>query len=244
MEVGEFWGLIEHAVRRHPARGERAGWLQAQLSLRPVDEILDFEAHLDDASDRAMSWLMWGAAYRILGGCSDDGFCYFRSWLMSLGRATFTRVVADPDALALVPAVRRLSGRQRRDWRAHEWPEWEELDFVASEAFEGVRGEGANIYRAVEQHRAHPRLDTLADEHWNFDDPAEMARRLPQLTTLFPLPQPRRGTPEPDVDTPAEIPGQLTIPGLPGDPDPGGPPPGSVPHPGMTAHESTSGMTP
>jgi hypothetical protein len=247
VDVGEFWGLIERAVRDHPDVDARSDWLQAQLSACATDDILDFEAHLDDASDRAMTWLMWGAAYRILGGCSDDGFCDFRTWLMSLGRQTFERVVDDPDALAELPQVSRLAGRERADWTPAEWPGWEGLNYVASEAFEGVRGEGANIYRAVEEHRARPRPATLQDEDWHFDDPAETARRLPRLTGLFPSSDAQRtarlhaelaaqgrrpadfyfGGPapgRPDGGQPPdgiEIPGQLTIPGLPERPRPG-----------------------
>ena len=48
---------------------------------------------------------LWGAAYLINGGASDDGFEYFRGWLMTQGRAVFARAVADPDSLAELPAV-------------------------------------------------------------------------------------------------------------------------------------------
>jgi len=36
-------------------------------------------------------------------------FWYFLPWLVGLGREYFDRVVADPDALADVPEVRRLA---------------------------------------------------------------------------------------------------------------------------------------
>ena len=41
-----------------------------------------------------------GAAYLLNGGCSDDGFEYFRGWLISRGRAVFEKALADPDSLA------------------------------------------------------------------------------------------------------------------------------------------------
>ncbi|MFC9245678.1 DUF4240 domain-containing protein [Streptomyces sp. NPDC057136] len=49
---------------------------------------------------------LWAAAYVINGGCSDDGFDYFRGWLIAQGREVFERTAADPDALAEVPIVR------------------------------------------------------------------------------------------------------------------------------------------
>jgi hypothetical protein len=45
-------------------------------------------------------WDLWGAAYLINGGCSDDGFDYFRGWLLSQGRAIWQATLADPDSLA------------------------------------------------------------------------------------------------------------------------------------------------
>jgi hypothetical protein len=47
-----------------------------------------------------------GAAYLINGRCSDDGVEYFRGWLIAQGRATYERVVADPDALADLRDIR------------------------------------------------------------------------------------------------------------------------------------------
>jgi hypothetical protein len=36
---------------------------------------------------------MWVAAYLMNGGCSDDGFDYFRGWLIAQGRTTLEQVV-------------------------------------------------------------------------------------------------------------------------------------------------------
>ena len=52
---------------------------------------------------KANTWKLWAAAYVMNGGCSDDGFRYFRDWLISEGRALFERAVKDPDALSAVP---------------------------------------------------------------------------------------------------------------------------------------------
>lgn len=36
------------------------------------------------------------------GGCSDDGFEYFRAWLISRGKKVYEKAMADPDTLAEV----------------------------------------------------------------------------------------------------------------------------------------------
>jgi hypothetical protein len=51
----------------------------------------------------------WGAAYLANGGCSDDGFDYFRGWLIGQGRKVYETVLADPDSLAA-----HADGRDRR----------------------------------------------------------------------------------------------------------------------------------
>ena len=50
----------------------------------------------------AYHWDLWGAAYLINGGCSDDGFEYFRRWLVLQGRDVFQAAVSNPDTLAEV----------------------------------------------------------------------------------------------------------------------------------------------
>jgi hypothetical protein len=55
---------------------------------------------------------LWAAAYVINGGCSDDGFDYFRGWLMLQGREAFGQAVADPDSLADLAAVRLAIANQ------------------------------------------------------------------------------------------------------------------------------------
>ena len=54
---------------------------------------------------------LWAAAYVINGGCSDDGFDYFRGWLIVQGRQVFERAVADPDALADLAVIPPAPGR-------------------------------------------------------------------------------------------------------------------------------------
>ncbi len=42
---------------------------------------------------------LWGAAYIINGGCSDDGFEYFRGWLILQGEKSFEDALKDPESL-------------------------------------------------------------------------------------------------------------------------------------------------
>ena len=58
-----------------------------------------FRERLDDVRERAYRWDLWAAAYIINGGASDDGFQYFRAWLVSRGQSVFEQALKDPAGL-------------------------------------------------------------------------------------------------------------------------------------------------
>ncbi|MFB9546252.1 DUF4240 domain-containing protein [Micromonospora sagamiensis] len=191
LDVDDFWALVEGSATVTVQPDERLAWLTDRLAERPLAEVLDFAARLDEARGRADTWRLWAAALRICGGlCSDDGFHYFQAWLVGLGRETFDRVVADPDALADVPQVRRLAGRPVRDWADDEWPDWECLDYVADEAYERITRVHEGLDEALEARGLERSLiPDPQDEEWDLTDPVEFARRCPRLAELFPVPR-------------------------------------------------------
>src|SRR5262245_31843830 len=94
----QFWDHIRVTRRRDPEEhGER---LANRLAKLPAKEILDFDYWWDVALKEAYQWNLWGAAYLINGGCSDDGFEYFCRWLVLQGRDVFQKAVKSPDTLA------------------------------------------------------------------------------------------------------------------------------------------------
>lgn len=116
---------------------------------------------------------LWAAAYVINGGCSDDGFDYFRGWLIVQGHGVYERVVADPDTLADLPVVRAKTPTAGP-------VECEDTLYIAPRTYRAVTGEG--LPRGTFTIR-YPELDP--DWGFDFDDRAEMTRRLPRLGALF-----------------------------------------------------------
>ena len=70
------------------------------LALLSADEIISFDKIFNAYRKAAYRWDLWGAAYLINGGCSDDGFEHFRRWLIGQGQTVFDAALADPDSLA------------------------------------------------------------------------------------------------------------------------------------------------
>jgi len=175
----DFWRLVEdaRAAVPDPADADAVAAEAAALPAeRPREQIV--------AAQRVIWQLMadsyrtdpWAAAYHINGGCSDDGFDYFRGRLILRGRAVFERAVADPDSLADLPAVRAAA-------QTGEELESEAALGIAWDAHRSATGENllAGSFRIRFPQRA-PRWDFEKD----FDkDRAETRRRLPRLWTLY-----------------------------------------------------------
>ncbi|MEH0933241.1 DUF4240 domain-containing protein [Micromonospora sp. CPCC 205558] len=184
LDVTGFWELIEESA----GRADRAGWIERRLAARTPTEIVEFDIAFTSARRRAETWTMWAAGYRIMSGlCSADGFWYFLPWLVGLGRDSFDRVVADPDALADVPQVRRLAAMRIDRWTDDDWPEWEALNYVSRQAYDTATGENEGIIDALRAlHHEYPEDPAPTGDEWDFDDEAETGRRLPRLSALFP----------------------------------------------------------
>lgn len=101
MNTDEFWQIIDTV---HAASGgdmdQKCELLRQRLSELEPQDLRDFIDHFDAADAAAYSWPLWGAAYVMHGGCSDDSFSDFRATLISHGRSTYERALADPESLS------------------------------------------------------------------------------------------------------------------------------------------------
>jgi hypothetical protein len=101
MDETDFWKIVQNANDISGGDMDRkCDALQQQISALPRAGAIEFAERFDAMMDKAYSWPMWGAAYVINGGCSDDTFTDFRAVLISRGRQAFERALSDPDSLA------------------------------------------------------------------------------------------------------------------------------------------------
>lgn len=172
MDKQTFWKLIETA-RAEAEPDQVAARAAALLAEHPVAEVAAAEQVLWDLLAESYRAPLWAAAYLINGGCSDDGFDYFRGWLLTRGEAVFTAALADPDSLADHPPVRAAAagGRHLEDESALS---------IAWTAYESATGKPlpSDSFRIT-----YPPLDPSWD--FDFDDREELTRRLPRLSGLF-----------------------------------------------------------
>ena len=178
MDEATFWAVIDDARREAEAdldvdRGAVADLLAEgvtdRLARLPAADIVAFDGLVTAKRRAARTWPLWAAGYLLCGGCSDDGFEYFRLWLISRGRAVYEAAVADPDSLAAL-------ADPDADGEAYEC---EPLMSAAGEAHQ--RAFGTPLPDRVE---IEP-LNEPAGERWDFDDDAAMAARLPRLAAIY-----------------------------------------------------------
>jgi len=91
-----FWELISDSKRKGV---EQVEWLARELANKKTEEIIEFEIEFMKKMGQSYTSSLWGAAFVIMGGCSDDGFDYFRGWLISRGEEIFNQALANPEFL-------------------------------------------------------------------------------------------------------------------------------------------------
>ncbi|CAN5117490.1 hypothetical protein BH11PLA2_BH11PLA2_37990 [soil metagenome] len=171
MTEPEFWKLIEDT--RDELTEVHDENLVAALSKLPAKTILEFGFCWSNLSTRAYDWNLWGAAYVINGGCSDDGFMDFRTWLILEGEAIYKAALANPDSLADTNVQADEAGYQC---------------YPANDAYAEADDaeEGVEYYEAMEKHCGpHDRREEPTGEDWDFEDQDEVQKRLPKLYKKF-----------------------------------------------------------
>jgi Protein of unknown function (DUF4240) len=172
MSADQFWRIIGRAARSDHDPDAHMEALRVVLRELSPEEIISFEVAFRRYLNEAYTWDLWGAAYVVHGGCSDDGFEYFRRWLVSRGRDAYETALADPDGLA------QLAARPGSDG---VW-EFEEIYYVAKHVFEEKGGEGdVRDYSDPEAGLGGPGPSGDPFE----DDEAHLAKRYPNLWRRF-----------------------------------------------------------
>lgn len=104
-EVARFWAVVDSTAKHAPNQRAQTAALRSALEKMTVPQIEEFDRVFARKMSESYRWDLWRAAYVINGGASDDGFEYFRRWLISNGRAFYEQALSDPDSLAeTIPA--------------------------------------------------------------------------------------------------------------------------------------------
>lgn len=187
MDIGTFWEIIDFA------REENGGWedmyepLVDRLAELEADEILLWENIFNEYQCLSYKNKLWAAAYIINGGCSDDGFDYFRGWLTAQGKKVFLNALKEPDSLARVEV-------------AEEDVEFEDILSAASAAYFKKTGVEDDYDLFCDELNKNPLPDELKKEmaseieyatdidvEWDGNNEEGLKKLLPELCKTFDL---------------------------------------------------------
>ena len=74
--------------------------IENNLNELSPEEIIEFDNINRELINNAYDWNLWGAAYVINGGCSDDSFMDFRGWLIGQGKEVYFKALSNLDSLS------------------------------------------------------------------------------------------------------------------------------------------------
>src|SRR5262245_36540775 len=166
-----FWNVIlrslagTDSVRLRATKQERL--LEQELERLSLDEYTGFLWHFYTFDHQAYRRDLWAVAFVVMGGCSNDCFMDFRTWLVLRGKRVYTAALQNPDSLS--PEFNKIP--------KGDIPLWE---YYFSTLYDRRFGDGAHeeAYRRFKFSR-----ETLADpeNEWNSDDEASMKRLCPTV---------------------------------------------------------------
>lgn len=127
VSADKFWEIIECGRKEGESEKELALRLENALSTLDADSILQWGNIYELYHSMANKGKLWGAANIMDDGfCSDDGFHYFRAWLIGQGRDIYMAALNDPDSLSKLPV--------QKDVR------FERVNYAAYYAYEKMTG--------------------------------------------------------------------------------------------------------
>ncbi len=158
----QFWRLVDQVKGTKEPETAIAKLLR---KLTPK-ELVSYQEHFDTLAREAYRWDLWGAAYILGGGCSDDGFIDFRYGLIAKGKEVYESAIKDPDSLADLTIRGEIAN--------------ELFGYAAEELYEELTDQDEMPRLPPPKKRPKP-----LGEEWDFDDAKQNARRLPKLWAKY-----------------------------------------------------------
>lgn len=112
MDEKRFWDLISSTRPVSEPRGVKgpsdpsaeahAGALAEALCELGPEEVAAFDQVFRRKMDDLYTSELWGVAYLLLGGCSDDCFEYFRAGVIGRGERAYRAALENPETLGML----------------------------------------------------------------------------------------------------------------------------------------------
>lgn len=163
-----YWLIIAKSLEYSDNPETQIEVLISTLQQHSPEEIIGFELRTSMLLCDIYTSEVWCAAYLLKGGCSDDGFEYFRNWVISRGKRVYYATRENSDSL-----VDEINEDE-------DLFESEDFQYVAIEAFE--RKTKKDLY---EELKNQVMICPDIKFNWEDDDPDSMRQICPRLFAKF-----------------------------------------------------------
>lgn len=164
-----YWDIIENSLKETHSTEDQEIFLVNEVEKLTPKEMIGFRLRTDKLLYDSYTANLWCAAYIMQGGCTDDGFEYFRCWLISRGKDTFYKAKSNPDTL--IDLVKE----------GEDVYEFEGFWYVAINAFKNVTDKELYSYIDYDNFVTNDENYPLLNFTWNVDEPESMKKVCPVL---------------------------------------------------------------
>ncbi|MET0393706.1 MAG: DUF4240 domain-containing protein [Chitinophagaceae bacterium] len=173
LEEKTYWDIVDRSLKYRDDQDRQEQFLIAEIGKLTPRQMIGFRLRTDKLLYDTHTSAMWCAGYIMNGGCSDDGFEYFRNWVISRGKQVYDRAMVNPD---------NLVSEANEDLDVYEF---ETFWYVANEAFRQKTGKDLYDYIDDEIFKTNEAHYPPVQFTWQEDDPASMKKICPNLFARF-----------------------------------------------------------
>lgn len=168
-----YWNIINKSLKNTGGFDGQEQYLINEIKNLTPEEMIGFRLRTDKLLSDTYNSEMWCAGYIMNGGCSDDGFEYFRNWVISRGKETYYKAKENPDNL-IIEADKH-----------YDFYEFESFWYVALEAFKQKTGKEPYDYIDYDNFRTREGHYQQFKFTWDENDPESMKKICPRLFEKF-----------------------------------------------------------
>ena len=169
-----YWKIIDASLQNSTNQDEQEQFLISEISKLTPTQMVGFRLRTDKLLYDTYTSEMWCASYLMNGGSSDDGFEYFRNWVISRGKDVYYKAKENPDTLI-----------SQKDFAEEDLYEFELFWYVALEAFE--KNTGKELYDYIDEDNFTTKEGNYPqfEFNWQEENPESMKKICPDLYAEF-----------------------------------------------------------
>ncbi|MEN9908782.1 MAG: hypothetical protein RLZZ540_1931 [Bacteroidota bacterium] len=173
LDEESYWKIIENSLKETTTQEDQELFLASALEKLSPKEMIGFRLRTDKLMFDSYTSNLWCANYIVSNGAADDGFDYFRCWLISRGKDAYYKTQENPDYLV------NLVGNEPHAY------DFEGFWYVANNAFKNLTNKEAEAYIDYEKFKTTDENYPILEFNWNVDDPKTMEKVCPVLFKKF-----------------------------------------------------------